>query len=164
MQTFYKPSTRNVVPVLLILCTLLTIGLGYRGATADGGQPKLPVINISINDAVLEVEIAHEPRQRFHGLSMRETLPENAGMLFVYRAEDKLLFTMRGTSIPLSIAFVDKDLKINEILDMEPFEDGPFPSQHLSKFALETRQGWFSRNNIGVGDQLIPEKNLPIGR
>lgn len=148
----------------VVVLVLVSTGLTHLGASADSGQPQLPIINIQINDAKLAVEIANEPRQRYHGLSLRESLPENAAMLFVYRRADKLLFTMRDTSIPLSIAFIDENLTINEILDMEPFQDGPYPAQYLSQYALETRQGWFNRNNIRVGDQLKPETPLPAGR
>lgn len=161
MSRIFKVSTATALVLLLVIAGA---GLTKLWARADGGQPKLPVINININNATLEVEIANVPKQRYHGLSKRKTLAENAAMLFVYQREEKLLFTMRDTTIPLSIAFVDKDFRINEILDMQPLQDGPFPAQYRSKYALETRQGWFTRNNVDVGDLLVPEKPIPAGR
>jgi len=88
-------------------------------------------------------------------------MAENKAMLFVYRRERSLLFTMRDTSIPLSIAFIDKNLVINEIIDMQPFEDGPFAAQHESMYALETNQGWFERHGVSIGDKLIMRGILP---
>ena len=63
----------------------------------------------------MTVEIAATGDQRFMGLSFRRSMPEYAGMLFVYQQEQPLTFTMRNTLIPLSIAFVSKNLVINEI-------------------------------------------------
>jgi len=133
--------------------------LAVTGAAT--GQPELPRVRITINQAELDVELASTPRQRFHGLSFRKSMAENKAMLFVYRRERSLLFTMRDTSIPLSIAFIDKNLVINEIIDMQPFEDGPFAAQHESMYALETNQGWFERHGVSIGDKLIMRGILP---
>ena len=136
---------------------LLLILLPFAQPTLSGGQAPLPQIKIRIGEATLITELAVTPRQRFNGLSGRESLAEDQAMLFVYKREQPLQFTMRGTSIPLSIAFIDNELIIREILDMEPFEHGPYPSSAQARYALEVRQGWFDRHNISVGDKIHPE-------
>lgn len=119
-------------------------------------QPTLPTEVYVVKDVRITVEIADEPTERRRGLSYRNTLEANSGMLFVYPAEQKLAFTMRHASIPLSIAFMDKNMNILEIFDMEPFTDGPYPSAHLAQFALEMNQGWFAKHKIKPGDRLRP--------
>lgn len=152
-------SNRLPLTLLAVLGTLWLLS----AAIADGknaGQPELPRVLVKINEATLDVELATSSRQRYHGLSFRSALAENEAMLFVYPSEKSLLFTMRNTSIPLSIAFIDEDLVINEILDMQPFDDGPYPARFASKYALETNQGWFARNDVKVGDRLSLERGL----
>lgn len=121
---------------------------------ANGGQPTLDKVTITINNRTLDTEVALTPRQRFNGLSYRKTLGADSGMLFVYQQEKELLFTMKDASIPLSIAFISSDLVILEITDMEPFNVGPYASSGPAKYALEVNQGWFAANHIQVGDKL----------
>ncbi len=120
-----------------------------------GGQPTLPQVVLDINGNTLLTEVAETPEQRHKGLSFRKNLGEDAAMLFVYRAERPLFFTMQDASIPLSIAYLSKDLVINEIVDMKPFTRGPYPSAKPAMYALEVNQGWFRQHNIKVGDRVI---------
>ncbi len=82
----------------------------------------------------------------------RERLGKDEGMLFVYAEEETLSFWMKNTRLPLSIAFIDKKGKIVDIQDMEPFTLQTYVSASPAKYALETNQGWFTRNGILAGD------------
>lgn len=117
-------------------------------------QPKLNTIPIEINDIEIEVEVASSNYQRNRGLSYRKHLATNAGMLFVYQKPQQLIFTMRETSIPLSIAFISEDLVIIEILKMQPWAQENYPASQPARYALEVNQGWFERNGIKAGDRL----------
>lgn len=140
--------------LLLILCCVSAHGIR---AQAEKAQPQLPVLEVTINQKPLTMEIANTDRQRYMGLSFRQSLPENAGMLFVYPNERQLSFTMRNTLIPLSIAFLSKDLVINEIHDMDVGPGQIFNSRKPAQYALEVNQGWFKRNGIKSGDKLTAE-------
>jgi len=117
-------------------------------------QPRLPTVELSIGKAQLTTEIASTGNQRYMGLSFRQTLKENEAMLFVYPTEQALVFTMRNTLIPLSIAFISDQFVINEIHDMPVGPNQTFPSKLKAKYALEVNQGWFERNNIKAGDVI----------
>ena len=62
---------------------------------------------------------------------------------------------MRNTLIPLSIAYISKDFIINEIHDMPVGPNQLFPSKKPAQFALEVNQGWFERNQIKAGTQIV---------
>jgi len=117
-------------------------------------QPTLPVITLAFNDVELETEVAQTSAQRYMGLSFRQSLGENSGMLFVYPAEQQLTFTMRNTLIPLTIAYLSKDLVINEFHEMPVGPNQLFPAKLPAQFALEVNQGWFEENGIAVGDRV----------
>jgi len=136
----------------LFFIFILVLPLSTR---ADGvAQPKLPLVTLNMKGHLLQTELANTPNQRYMGLSFRTLLADNEGMLFVYPAEQDLVFTMRNTLLPLSIAFVSKDLVILEIVDMPVGPNQLFPSSKPAKFALEVNQGWFKRNNIAAGTQI----------
>ena len=109
---------------------------------------------IKINNAKLKVKLAVTEKQMAKGLMNVTEIPENEGMLFCYPEERKLTFWMKSTPIPLSIAFIDKDKKIIQIEDLEPYDETSVQSDRAAKWALESNQGWFNQNNISVGDKI----------
>ena len=81
----------------------------------------------------------------------RENLKKDHGMLFVFEQPSFLSFWMKNTKIPLSIAYINENCKITEILKMEPHYGKlgmppNYPSQTRVNYALEMNQGWFEKN------------------
>ena len=114
---------------------------------------------IKVGDKSLKVSLAITPEQQKRGLmniqGMPPTrLPEDQGMLFVYKREEMISFWMKNTTIPLSIAFIDKKGVIKEIKDMEPGSMASVRPKKPAQYALEVNRGWFTRNNVKVGDKL----------
>jgi len=139
----------RTLALLFLLAVIPTV-------SAQGGPQKtLPIIELIIGDAKLKTEVASTPNQQYMGLSYRKKLAEDEAMLFAYPQEEPLVFTMRNTIIPLSIAFISEDLIIQEIIQMSVGPGQLFPAQQPAQFALEVNQGWFKRNNIEVGAKVI---------
>lgn len=110
------------------------------------------------NGAVMvEIEVADKPEQHTQGLMDRESLDEDAGMLFLFFEDQDTGFWMRNTVIPLSIAYFDRDGEILKILDMDPCEADPCPSYDpglMYRGALEVNQGAFADWGVEVGDKI----------
>ncbi|MDO6459974.1 DUF192 domain-containing protein [Granulosicoccaceae sp. 1_MG-2023] len=121
-------------------------------------QAKLPAITLSIGSVSLLAEVADTDGERRAGLARREELAAGDGMLFVYRQDTPLYFTMRDTLIPLSIAFIDADGRIFSIQSMQPGSQTLYSPGTPGRYALEVPQGWFRDNGIRVGDRV---RNLP---
>jgi len=138
-----------------LFAALICIAFLCNGTQAkDNAQPKLQTVTLTINSNHLKTEIARTGQQRYMGLSFRTQMAQDEAMLFVYEQEQPLIFTMRNTLIPLSIAFISKEFKINEIVDMPVGATHNFPSAKPAQYALEVNQGWFEQNGIGVGAQI----------
>jgi uncharacterized membrane protein (UPF0127 family) len=60
----------------------------------------------------LSVEVADTPAERGRGLSGREMLPENSGMLFVFDTPGRYGFWMYGMKFPLDIIWIDESLRV----------------------------------------------------
>ncbi len=146
-KPFYIKSIYALIAALALLISAQVSAFGQA-------QPRLPTVVLSIGDTQLTTEIASTGNQRYMGLSFRQTLQENEAMLFVYHAEQPLVFTMRNTLIPLSIAYISDQFVINEIHDMPVGPNQTFPSKRNAKYALEVNQGWFERNNVKPGDTI----------
>ena len=122
---------------------------------------ELPTATISIKGYTLTAELATTPAARACGLSHRDKLPKNHGILFVYPDLRPRSFWMKDTKIPLSIAFLDDSGQIFNIQDMTPTQtDRKYNSSRPASYALEVNLGWFSRHGIDVGDAV--EMKLPV--
>jgi uncharacterized protein len=116
---------------------------------------------IQIGNETLDVELAETLQEHAKGLRFRQTLAENAGMLFVFPAPQRVSFWMKDASIPLSIAFIQADGKIVQIRPMQPYDETPVPSlSDTVTYALLVNQGWFERNGIAAGTVIegLPPK------
>ena len=151
-------TERCAVALAMVLLVALSMSF-IRGTQANevhpGAQPQLPTLKLLIDGIPMTVEIAATGDQRFMGLSFRRSMPDDVGMLFVYQQEQSLTFTMRNTLIPLSIAFISKNLVINEIHEMNVGPNQLFPARQEAQYALEVNQGWFARNGIKPGAQIV---------
>ena len=122
---------------------------------------ELPTTVISIKGHALTVELATTPAQRGCGLSLREVLPSNSGMLFVFPDSRSRSFWMKDTFIPLSIAYLDRNGQILSIHNMAPSQtEQKYPSGQPASFALEVNQGWFQERGIETGD--VVDMELPL--
>jgi len=107
-----------------------------------------------INGRALYVEVASTDKERQKGLMYRENLGKNEGMLFVFRKNKILSFWMKNTSIPLSIAFMDKTGRVVNIFDMKPYSLKSVMSTSKCRYALEVNKGYFEECGLKVGDKI----------
>lgn len=117
-------------------------------------QPTLPRIDIQAGLHLIKAELANDGVTRMRGLMMRERLGPNEGMLFVFEQKAVHCFWMKNTLIPLSIAFVDDDGTIANVLDMKPHDESSHCPVRPVRYALEMEQGWFARRGIQAGTRL----------
>ena len=125
--------------------------------TAGPSGLRTLVIDISGGKKIeVRVEIADNFFEQARGLMYREELGEDRGMLFIYTEERELSYWMKNTRIPLSIAYIDSEGGIVDILDMKPLDDEPphYVSSKPVQYALEVNQGFFERKGVQEGDHV----------
>jgi len=126
------------------------------GGTADAAGTQIVTIEASGGDEVeVQIEVADDYAERQRGLMERIALGQDRGMLFVFDGEEELSFWMKGTLIPLSIAYMDSEGRIVDIQDMKPLDDEPphYVSAEPAMYALEVNQGFFDERGVEVGDR-----------
>jgi uncharacterized membrane protein (UPF0127 family) len=118
-------------------------------------NPTLEVVRANIGKTQISIEVARTPRELAQGLMFRDQLSDNAGMIFCLLQEERASFWMKNVKIPLSVAYMDRNGVILDILDMKPFDESPVWSRsNRVLYALEMNQGWFQLNKVKVGDQI----------
>ena len=122
-------------------------------------KSKLPVKKLTLTNSegkeiAVKAEIASTFEERRNGFMFRQDIPDGTGMLFIFEEEQILDFWMKNTPHPLSIAYIDRNGKIRDILDMTPYSLENVTSSTKVLYALEVPQGWFGKVNVGTGDKL----------
>ena len=110
--------------------------------------------SVKVGPHPLKVEVAAEEPQRIQGLMHRKSLGREDGMLFIFDEPAYHSMWMKNTLIPLSVAFIDKDGVILNILDMEPQTEDSHMAAGPAVYALETNTGWFAAKKVKPGDKV----------
>jgi hypothetical protein len=162
-------------PPVLAALLVAALACGCGGAREDAPSPAPPVPGPAAEPAAdlrvlplgaprepgegvaARVEIAATPATRERGLTGREGLPRDTGMLFVYPDDRAIAFWMKGCPDALDAAFLDREGRILNIHSMAPGsgvpdEDLPrYASAGPARYVLEMETGWFARRGIRAG-------------
>ena len=160
----------------LILSILLVAGfiagVGILTQRAQKGQslnifekpssiPTFELKEISIGETKIFVELADTKNERARGLSNRDSLPENQGMLFVFDQKDTFpTFWMKDTKLPLDIIWIEdeKIAKINKNVQPEPDKSDRELTRYRPDspidYVLEVNAGFSDKNGLEVGNTV----------
>ena len=152
----------NFVPLRFVRYSLAVAALALAVPAAASAQ--MPEIPLTVASHRLTAEIAGTDATRMQGLMHRRILPENRGMLFVYREVTHHAMWMLNTYIPLSVAFIDERGVIINIEDMKPHTQDTHPAAKPARYALEMNQGWFSKRGIKPGARVEGLERSPPAR
>jgi uncharacterized membrane protein (UPF0127 family) len=141
----------------------LVTGLAVVLAMPAGGA-QMPEIPLAVNGHTLTAEVAATDETRSRGLMHRRILPENRGMLFVFRETGNHAMWMMNTYVPLSVAFLDERGTIINIEDMKPLSRDTHSAARPAKYALEANRGWFAQRGIKPGAKVEGLERAPPAR
>ena len=142
-----------LTPILIIIASLLIWRLFFYLPTSD-------FIKIKIADTDYKIELAKTSAQKIKGLSNRDKLCPNCGMLFIFGFETELPFWMKDTLIPLDMIWFDKTGKIVDIKTAsETNSQKIYQNQSPAQYVLELNANDSQKLNLKIGD-IIDLSNL----
>ena len=119
--------------------------------------------SVKVASHPLKVEVAADEPQREQGLMYRKSLGREEGMLFIFDEPAYHSMWMKNTLIPLSVAFIDKEGVILNIVDMEPQTLDAHMAAGPAVYAIEANKGWFAANKVKAGDKVTGLPKPPAG-
>jgi uncharacterized membrane protein (UPF0127 family) len=115
---------------------------------------EMPVVQLNAGMHLIRAEVAAEFGTRMRGLMYRASMPQNAGMLFIFDESTQHCMWMKNTLIPLSVAFIDETGKIVNVEDMQPQTEDSHCASRPARYALEMNLGWFKARGIKPGTRI----------
>lgn len=109
------------------------------------------------------IEYATTGSQRVKGLSNRENLPQNQGLLFVFEKPDFHKFWMKDMYFPIDIIWIDENWKIIDITKNISPETYPktFSPKLPAKYVLEVNADFGENSKINIGDRIFGASTEP---
>lgn len=110
------------------------------------------------NDQIIDIKvlIADTSKKTKQGLMYVESLPDNIGMLFIFKPPRKVSMWMKNTHISLDILFIDENQTIIKIHnEAKPFNLKSIQSNLKVKWVLEINGGLAKELNIKKGDNIL---------
>jgi uncharacterized membrane protein (UPF0127 family) len=111
-------------------------------------NPLVP--KLSINKHIITYELAITPAEIQQGLSGRDPLPENHGMLFVFNHKEQYTFWMKEMKFPLDMLWIED----NTVIDISKNVPIPVPDQTLPLFSPKRPANRVLELNAGTADKL----------
>ncbi len=142
-----------IILVLLLPC----LSLAFCGQSQSAVKTK----TVYILGRELRLEVADNDILRAKGLMFRESLPENAGMLFVFPQKRKAYFWMKNMKINLDIIFLAKNKIVKILKDVPYCANEPCPiysSDYLTDSVIEVNSGFCNKNNVTIGTEVRYKK------
>ena len=114
---------------------------------------------VEVKGQRFNVEIAADDQSRARGLMFVDDLPEDEGMLFIFRRMQPRAFWMKNTRIPLDIIYLDQNLKVVSIIkNAKPCKTPrcpSYPSGQPAQYVLELNGGMSDQLGLVEGDSIV---------
>jgi uncharacterized protein len=149
-----------------LLAVLLALVSGCGSASAPPSDAPPAVLSVVLAGERFALEVAATPEARFQGLSDREFIAPDGGMIFTFPEARPMAFVMRRCPVPIDLIFVSEAGRVvaTHAMRVEPDPNAPdhlltqYPSGYPAIVAVELAGGRVAELGIEPGDAL----NLPM--
>lgn len=117
---------------------------------------------MTLPDGNVSVEIASTKEEVEQGLSGRERMDQNEGMLFVFPSMGQYAFWMKDMKFPLDMVWISDEGRVTSIAENVATSTYPkktFKNEAFAKYVLELKAGSASKYGLFLGTSV----GLPSG-
>lgn len=114
---------------------------------------------VCFKDQCVAADVVDTPEGLQHGLSGREALLKDQGMLFVFESDDRHRFWMKDMKFDLDIIWIDQagqviDL-VSDLKPCTPLDCPVYAPQQKARYVLEVNAGYAKHHNIKIGSLAV---------
>jgi uncharacterized membrane protein (UPF0127 family) len=155
-----KVKIRSARSKAFIVFSLLFIVVGivaWLGSKPEKAEESMrpPETCLQLEDKCVELEVVDTDKNRMRGLSERDSLAENQGMLFVFDQTEEQCFWMKDMHFNIDIIWLDNNKQIEKIEENASPDTYPdFFCSDNTKYVLEFNQGFAAKYGLKRGTTL----------
>lgn len=156
-----KKFFAQIFLLILLISAVVYVSI-LQGVFQPGNQQQLEQLSkLRVGNTLISVDVADTPSKRSKGLSGRESIEENYGMLFVFDQPSQRVFWMKGMNIPLDFIWINGE-RVVDLTSNVPSPQPGTPNEQLPRYSsnqpidkvLEVKAGSITRHNIKIGDKV----------
>lgn len=133
-------STQNIIILVLLAILVLVVSALVFSYFPDK--------QVKINGQSVSVEVVDTPAERERGLSGRESLGRNRGMLFVFSDSSQYCLWMKDMKFPIDMVWLDDKKQVVHI------EENAQPDSYPESFCPDKDTRYVIELNAGTADEL----------
>jgi uncharacterized protein len=158
-----KNSFKLKLKFVLLLFGIIFIAAACNQPSNDTNSQNTPSATygdgiLTLAGKTLSIELADTAAKQSRGLSGREGIDEDKGMLFVFQQPGRPLFWMKDMKFSIDIIWIN-DNKVVDITQNVPTQPGAdttelknYQPKEETNLVLEVSDGWVARNGLKIGD------------
>ncbi|MFC1741492.1 DUF192 domain-containing protein [Nanoarchaeota archaeon] len=150
-----------LISIVILLAAIMAVAM-FITPEESTGKPRA----CFKHDVCIDLILAITAEEQEIGLSNYTSLPEDKGLLFIFKQPDVQGIWMKGMDFPIDIFWISSKGKIQDIeKDAQPCNPPQtqceiFEPRVNAKYVLETNSGFASDTNLFDGERVTFE-NLP---
>ena len=150
-MNFHRPiqSSNNRVLAALLLAMICALAGGCEQSPAG-----MKVVTMRLGKRDFHLEVAVTSDQQETGLMKRDSMPEDHGMIFVFKDVEVRKFWMKDTRFPLDIIFLDQGGKVVSVRRLKAYDRETTSSIFPARYAIELNAGAADAAGLKSGDLL----------
>ena len=144
------------IALLLAACAFI-VSLVYKPLSIPSlveDAPHSAGQTIEAGGRTIHVEVADTPAKREQGLSGREGLAPDEGMLFVFPEDGVYAFWMKDMLFPIDILWISREgvvVDMRQNVSPETYPES-FKSISKARYVVELTAGYVQEHTISIGD------------
>lgn len=138
--------------ILILIFVIIFVSISFLYFNKE---KEIKIVKIAGQD--IKVDLAITQQQEEKGLSGREGLAEDKGMLFIFERPFVYGFWMKDMLFPIDIIWINEHQQVVYIKENASPEAYPeiYTPKENAKYVLEVKTGFARKNNLKIGDTVL---------
>ena len=153
---------RRIRATSILLASVALAACGEAPPPAPTASPKNTSVapadsrfRLVVSGQELRVRLALTELELAKGLMHTKSLPDDEGMLFLYRDDDRRAFWMMNVPYDIDAGYFTADGALDEIVRLRANDPSAVPSDSEKiRYVLEAPAGWFDAKGLKRGSKL----------
>lgn len=146
--------------VIIVIIFAAVVFLQYNAKNFGFGGHSLPTKQVTIDNHSFTAEVATSSADQQLGLSGRNSLAQDRGMLFIFSKPGQYAFWMKGMKFPLDIIFINGTKIVDMVRNLpapKSASDNPqiYQPKASADKVLEINAGLSSKYGFKDGDSVV---------
>jgi len=151
MNILEKLKIKDKILIAVIFVALIFIFIQKIFFSTNETVDNRELTKITVNNIEVMVEVSETADEKYKGLSFREGLVDNEGMLFLHERVGAHEYVMRDMNFDLDFIFI-RDSKVVDIMKNVPRDYRKvIKGATTYNNVLEVPAGWSDKNKIEIG-------------